>query len=254
MTGGTWIFVQEGCCGGAGKKSRPFADRSKLPLPLSPELLILALLQDATPHLDWWEMLRRLWEYILLGLSGIVTEEATPLIGGLRAHTGHLRLVPVALWITAGTWAAHLALYELGRWRADWVLRSFPNARRHVMRVLGIVERHPWRSSLAVRFAYGLRIALPIACGAARVRLPVYIVGSGISAFVWSFLFTLLGWALGETTLQLLGHVRRYEKWVGLALILVLVALAFVLMRRRHVDDEVVEALSKGDDSTTPTR
>jgi hypothetical protein len=66
-----------------------------------------------------------------------------------------------------------------------------------------------------------------------------------------SFFFTLLGWAFGRTTLIILGHVRRYEK----ALIVVIVAImliVFWLMRKRHVEDEVVEVLAAGDTGPIP--
>src|SRR3954469_25079590 len=75
---------------------------------------IYTLLQSATTHPDLLDALRRLWEYILLATTVIVTEEASPLIGGLRAHTGHLRLIPAAIWVSAGTTTYHILLYYLG--------------------------------------------------------------------------------------------------------------------------------------------
>ena len=44
-----------------------------------------------------------------------MTEEASPLVGGLMAHDGHLKLAAVGAWITAGTWLADILLYYLGR-------------------------------------------------------------------------------------------------------------------------------------------
>ena len=79
----------------------------------------------------------------------------------------------------------------------------------------------------------------------------IYAIGSAISSLTWSFFFTLLGWAFGRTTLIILGHVRRYEK----ALIVVIVAImliVFWLMRKRHVEDEVVEVLAAGDTGPIP--
>lgn len=175
-----------------------------------------------------------------------MTEEAAPLIGGLRAYTGHLRLVPVMLWITAGTWAAHLLLYYVGRRHGDWVRRRFPGARALVLRIFRVVRRHPWRASLSVRFAYGLRLTLPIACGAARVPLSIYLAGSAISAAAWSILFTLLGWGLGNTTLIILGRVRAYERSITIAIVL-LAAAGFLAMRRRRVGVEVAEVLATRD-------
>ena len=191
--------------------------------------------------------LERLWTYITLGATSIVTEEAAPLIGGLAARARHLSFTGVATAVAVGSWVADILLYYLGRWRGDWVRRRWPNARNFLLRALRLVRRHPWRSSLAVRYAFGLRLTLPIACGAARVPLWLYAVGSGISAASWAFLFTLIGWGFGEAALRLLGHLRRYEKWIALGIVVGLILMFFV-MRRRHVADEVVEVLGSGDD------
>jgi membrane protein DedA with SNARE-associated domain len=189
----------------------------------------------------------RLWAYVVLGATSIVTEEVAPLIGGLASRSHELRFLPVALWISAGTWSADVLLYYLGRWRGDWVRERFPNARAFLVRALRLVRRHPWRSSVAVRFAYGLRFTLPIACGAARVPLWLYLIGSATSAVIWSFLFTLLGWGAGEAALRTIGHLRRYERWIMLGIV-VLVVLVLYIAKRRRVADEVVDVLATGDE------
>src|SRR5688572_33103253 len=76
------------------------------------------------------------WAYITLGASGIITEEAAPIIGGFAAHEGHLGLVRVILACTIGTWGAAIALYVLGRWRGKWVRRRFPRAGRYMTRLI----------------------------------------------------------------------------------------------------------------------
>jgi membrane protein DedA with SNARE-associated domain len=188
------------------------------------------------------------WAYLTLAVSGIVTEEATPLIGGLAAHDRRLDLVAVVVWVAVGTWVADAGLYYfgyLGRGRGDWVRRRWPKVRTVVLPALLAVRRHPWRSSLAVRFAYGLRLTLPLACGAARVPILLYAVASGISAFAWSLLFTMLGWGFGRTTLIILGHVRRYERFLVPGIVIGVI-IAWWLMRARHVDEDVVEVLATG--------
>ena len=189
----------------------------------------------------------RLWWYASLAATGIITEEATPLIGGLAAHDGHIRLLTAGMSVASGTWLAAILLYWVGRWRGDWVLERFPRARTTMLSALKTVRRHPWRSSLAVRFAYGLRLTLPIACGAARVPIGLYLVASAISALVWAFLFTLLGWGFGHTALLVLDQVMRYEKYLVLA-ILAGSLIALIVMRRRHVADKSLEVLATGDD------
>jgi membrane protein DedA with SNARE-associated domain len=212
---------------------------------------MFTLLQAATSHPGAAPFWHRLWEYLSLGATGIITEEATPLIGGLAAHNRHLHVFAVGMWVAAGTWIADLGLYYIGRKRGDWARRRWPRLRTVTLRAFKIVRRHPWRSSLAVRWAYGLRLALPIACGSARVPLWIYTIGTAVSALSWAFVFTLLGWAFGRTTLILLGHVRRYENYLIVAIVLIMLAV-FWLMRKRHVEDEVVEVLAKGDTGPIP--
>jgi membrane protein DedA with SNARE-associated domain len=97
-----------------------------------------------------------------------------------------------------------------------------------------VVRRHPWRASLLVRFAWGLRLPLPIACGVSRVPILVFSIGSAISSLTWSLIFSWLGWWLGETILTIFGRVKRFEPVIGLVLIALMVAGA-IIVRKRHV-------------------
>lgn len=210
-------------------------------------LLLQRVSQYVEPVLGFWG---QLWAYVTLGATSIVTEEAAPLLGGIAAQQGHLGLVRVALAITLGTWAAHIALYYFGRWRGKWVRVRWPRAGRYLTRALRFVRRHPWRSSIAVRYAYGLRLTLPMACGAARVPLLTYVIGSGISAITWSSLFTVLGWAFGRTAVQVLRHVRRFEDVILLAGVGVVGVLLFFLTRRSQTTADTDDRLP--DPALTP--
>lgn len=186
--------------------------------------------------------LERMWAYITLGAMGSFWGEASPLIGGLAAFDRNLGLLSAIGAIALGTWIGGLLFYWAGRSRGRWIRKRWPKLRRVVLRSVALVRRHPWRASLAVRFAYGLRFPLPIACGVARLPLSIYAVGTALSSIVWSSAFTLLGWALGRTTETLIGQVRRYEPLIGAVFVLLMVVGYFVL-RRRHVAERTVEAL-----------
>lgn len=168
------------------------------------------------------------------------------------AHDRYLRSTTVAFSVASGTWLADLGLYYIGRWRGRWARQRWPRLREWMVRTFKVVRRHPWRASVAVRWAYGLRMTLPIACGAARLPLPVYLIGSAISCASWSIIFTAIGWAFGETTLRVLGHVRRYENYL-IALIVLLLTIGIWVVQVRHVPDEVVEVLGSGDTKEMPT-
>jgi membrane protein DedA with SNARE-associated domain len=90
-----------------------------------------------------------------------------------------------------------------------------------------------------------------MACGAARIPVWIYAIGSAISAITWAAIFSLLGWGFGRATLRVLGHVRRYEKFL-VAAILIGLLIVFWQMRKRHVEDEVVEVLATGDTGPIP--
>lgn len=209
------------------------------------------LLQAATTHPGALPLLQRLWTYVTLAITGIFTEEATPLIGGLAAQSRSLNLAFVGLWVAGGTWLADLGLYYVGRLHGHWVRHRWPSVRTVMLTAFRIVRRHPWRSSLAVRWAFGLRLTLPIACGAARVPIAIYAIGSAISCLTWSYTFAVLGWAFGHTVMIAVGHIRRYEKFL-IAIILLVLLIAFRVMRKRHVEDEVVEVLAAGDTGPIP--
>ena len=177
--------------------------------------------------------LAEVWAYVTLGASGIITEEAAPLVGGFAAHEHHLGFTRVVLACAIGVWAAGVGLYALGRWRGKWVRRRFRKVGRYVTRLLVFVRRRPWRSAFAVRFAFGARIVLPIACGAARLRIPIFLIGSAIASLVWAALFATLGWLFGETALLVIGHIRRYEDEFAGFLVAAVVIVA-VIMYQRH--------------------
>lgn len=146
--------------------------------------------------------------------------------------------------VAVGTWIASVALYFVGRWRIEWVRRRWPSKQHMLDGALALVQRNPWSASLAVRFAYGLRIPVPIACGAAPVSLPVYVIASGISCWAWSGLFVFLGWKAGGAALATLGFTTRWEVRLGFLLI-VLIAALFLMRRRRRIAERTVDVLSR---------
>ena len=174
-----------------------------------------------------------MWAYVTLGLSSIITEELSPIVGGVAASQRELGLVRVFLAVAIGSWVATALLYALGRWRGRWVRERFPRTRRPMVLLLRAVRRRPWRSALAVRWAFGARILLPVACGASHLRLPLYLAGTLLSSIVWSAVFVGVGFAFGDSAVAALAAVRRYDQWIAVGAA-VMVALAWVLVRRRR--------------------
>ena len=185
----------------------------------------------------------RLWAYITLGATSIITEEAAPVLAGFAAHQRHLGVVQAAAACAIGSWVADSALYALGRWRAVKLAARFPKLMRPMEKLLGAVRRHPWRASIAVRYAYGARIPLPIACGAAEIPIAQYLIGSGISCWSWGALFTAIGGGFGSTAVLVLGRIRRHEDVLAVSLVVAVAALvAIIALRNREKVPVEIEA------------
>jgi membrane protein DedA with SNARE-associated domain len=197
-------------------------------------------------------LLERLWKYTALGATSIVFEEANPILGGIAVRHGRAGLFGVIVAVALGTWIASIALYFVGRWRIDWVRARFPDKRRLLTGALTIVRRHPWRSSLAIRFAYGLRLPLPIACGAARLPFSLYAIASGISCWVWAAAFGYLGFAAGGAALRVLDFAHRLDVRLGL-LVGILSMVLFFMMRRRRIAERTARVLGGGNISFATT-
>jgi membrane protein DedA with SNARE-associated domain len=113
--------------------------------------------------------------------------------------------------------------------------------------LLRAVRRRPWRSALAVRWAIGVRVLLPVACGAAHLRVPTYLVGTALSSITWSAAFVALGFAFGDAAVAALAVVRRYDQWVVVAVALV-AALGWSIHRWRKRKVESAAARLSADD------
>ena len=188
-------------------------------------------------------LLEKLWKYTALGVTSIIMEEANPIFGGIAVRHGRAGMLGVIVAVALGTWVASIALYYVGRWRIDWVRARWPEKHKLLDGALRIVQRHPWRASLAVRFAYGLRIVLPIACGAARLPIILYTIASGISCWLWSIAFAYLGLAFGGAAMALLHFTGRLEVRLGVLVLILSIVLIFI-MRRRFMAEQTARVLS----------
>lgn len=190
-------------------------------------------------------MFDSLWPYLTLGVGAMVAEEAAPLLGGIAVRDGKLVAAAVVVGIGGSTWAITGALYYLGRLNDRWVRRRFPRLRHFVLRAVKVVRRHPWRASLLVRWVFGLRIALPIACGAARIPQAVFLGASAVSCFSWALVFVGLGWLFGSAAQRLLDDLTRHYGWIIAVAILLSAAGWYVArVRRRPLERVAVEAIA----------
>ncbi len=176
------------------------------------------------------------WAYVTLGFSSILTEEFAPLVGGFAAEQGHLRFAAVVIACATGVFVLSAVLYFVGRWRAAWVRLKLRKSPPIVKKLLRAMRWSPWRSTILARVAFGGRIALPLACGAAHVPPWIFLTGTAVASVLWGVIFAGLGWVFGEAAVLLVGEVRRFEAPIALLLIALGAGVYWWLRKRQRAD------------------
>jgi membrane protein DedA with SNARE-associated domain len=171
-----------------------------------------------------------LFLYAAMVVAAAFQEEFAPLAGALAAHHGHGDIWLVALACAFGSWLHGLTLYSIGR-RARTLLQ-----RPSFARPLERLREHRLKALLGIRFAYGLRLTLPLACGAADIPAGAFALWTAVSSVVWAALFATIGWFAGEVAVTLIRDLRHYEVQAGA--VLLAFGAAFYVWRRRRVRDE----------------
>ncbi len=157
--------------------------------------------------------------YALLFVGVAFEGEAVLLAAGLLAHSGFFRLPVVIATAIAANTLADQVYYQLARQRGRvWLERRFGQHPRF-QKLMELVGRRGFSLLVVSRFAYGLRIAIPAACGALGMRVLAFTLTDLLAGVIWAIPMGLLGYFAGDALQPLLEGVRRYEE--GIALVLV---------------------------------
>ena len=175
-----------------------------------------------------------LWVYGVLFVAG-VTEMFFPpfpgdvvfLSGMVLAGGGALAWPLVFIVSCIGGLAGGWALYELGRWKGrGWFSR--PNRRIFNPRVLArfdeLFDRYGMRVIIISRFLPGIRSAIPLAAGIARLprwQAAIYLT---LSVLLWNGLLAGIGFVFGRNWEAVTSFVTIYNRLVIAALILLVIA------------------------------
>ena len=171
--------------------------------------------------------------YVLLFVGVAFEGEAALLAASLLARRGFFHLPVVIAVAVAANSLADQAYFQLARRRGRaWLERRFGQYPRY-QRLIDLVSRRGGLLLVASRFAYGLRIAIPAACGAFGMRVLAFTALDLVAGLLWALPLASLGFYAGGALGPLLDGVRRYELAVALGLAAVVAtALALRSVRR----------------------
>jgi phosphatidylglycerol lysyltransferase len=177
------------------------------------------------------ELLLIKYGYVLVFLGVAFEGEAVLLASALLAQRGFFHLPVVIAVAVAANSLSDQVYYQLARIRGrSWLERRFSQHPRYHQLISLIGRRGGWLL-LASRFVYGLRIAIPAACGALGMGIATFTLIDLLAGLVWALPMAALGYFAGGALGPLLEGVRRYEE----ALALVLVAAIALFFGIRHV-------------------
>lgn len=163
--------------------------------------------------------------YLAILIGTLLEGETILVLGGFAAHRGILKLPGVILAAFVGSLISDQLLFFIGRRRGKaWVERR-PHWRPRIERVRSLLNRYNVLLILTFRFLYGLRNVTPFALGMSDVPTARFVVLNVIGAATWAVTVALFGWSVGEAAEQMLGHLRRYERGIFVAIVAIGVAL-----------------------------
>jgi lysylphosphatidylglycerol synthetase-like protein (DUF2156 family) len=173
--------------------------------------------------------------YALLFLGVALEGEGVLLAAAVLASRGFFRLpVVIAVAVGANTFADQF-YFQLARLRGRaWLERRFGPHPRY-RQLIGLVGRRGGLLLVASRFAYGLRIAIPVACGALGMGIVAFTLLDLLAGLLWALPMAALGYFAGGALGPLLEGVRRYEEAAALGLVVAVAAFLGLRHARRTV-------------------
>ena len=170
--------------------------------------------------------------YAAVFLGALFEGESVLLLAGYAAHRGYLDFAVLAGVAGMGAMTGDQFFFWLGRRHGQTLLLRRPVLRKKVEHALALIQRHPVSIILAMRFMWGLRIALPVAVGLSDVARWRFFWLNLASAALWAPLVGGAGYVFGALLSTHLAVLHRVEHWVMLGLVVALLALRGFLHSR----------------------
>ena len=169
-----------------------------------------------------------------LFIGFVLPGETSVIIAGVVASQGHVNIVALCVLVVAAAIVGDSVGYAIGRRYGEQLLKIPLVQKRRVAidRALdGLRQRGPVYVFVG-RFTAFLRAVMPGLAGMSRMHYRRFLIANAAGGAVWGVGFTLLGYFAGTA----LNRVEKYASWLGIGLLLFMVAffVAFHFVRQRR--------------------
>lgn len=187
--------------------------------------------------------------YGALFLGVILEGEAVLIAASFAAHQGYLNLGWVMAVGFLGSIAGAQIYFFLGRIKGRSFLRKRPVWQARVKKARQMLDRYERQVLLGFRFMFGLRTIIPFSLGLSEIKTDRFLLFNALGALAWTIVVGFLGFLFGAALEALLLNIRRYEKWIILAVLCIGGAVwAIHLVRRREPAKNLVVPVDEEDE------
>jgi membrane protein DedA with SNARE-associated domain len=157
--------------------------------------------------------------YWVLFAGTFLEGEAVLIMAGFLAFEGYLNIGGVIVTAFAGSFLGDQFYFYLGYFKGKGVLRRFHAIARKFREALRLIEKYGVFVAFISRYTYGFRIVLPIILGITTLPARTFLWINMISALSWAIVFALGGYLFGKSAAYFLDDVGKYEHYIMLALL-----------------------------------
>ena len=174
------------------------------------------------------ETLLREYGYLLIFVITLFEGETVLIIAGILAHQGLLNIELSVLSAFLGSTIGDQLFFHLARQEGYEFIKKFKYVASVLPRAEKLVKKHGTYIVLVSRFIYGLRTALVVMCGVAKMPSLKFSIYNIISALIWAVSYGFLGYFFSEA----IGTVTGLKKLeVVIAAAIAIAALIYWIVR-----------------------
>lgn len=180
----------------------------------------------------------------LMVVAGVIFEgDATMVTASFLAHRGYLALNIVMMLGAVTSLTMNQVYFRLGRKHGVHRVAK-TDGRRLFHTIVKHTRKHAIWLVLLSRFVFGFRMAIPMTVGALGMSAGRFLLADVAGSIIWAVTLGITGYATGAVGRLLVSNIRDYD-WT-IAIVLIIVTLAWGVYRRRHVQ-EVTTLIDRAD-------